>query len=185
MQDALDVKLGHLGPQVPMHDEATVAIQDAAQVEKGATEVDVTHVDVPVQMRPVRLHESGPLLRGPWVVTVQATRGLEHAPDGLGAASHQVLVDHAKGQAAVAVERMGVVIVHDGLFLLWQEPVIARNAGVVLVGFAIAQLPVEELGAVDAEPADKALLRKLRFLGPGGDEVNDLIAQIMRNPAVR
>ena len=168
-----------------MHEEAAIAIQDAAQVEKGAADVDVADVDVPVLVGTQGLHEAGSFLGGLLVVPVQTPGFLEDAPDGLGAAGDEVLVEHAESQATIAVERMGVVIVHDGTFLLGQEPVVARNAGAVFIDLAVALLPVEELGTMDVQPGDEALLGQLGFFGPEGDEVDDLVAHVMRNPAVR
>lgn len=55
----------------------------------------------------------------------------------------------------------------------------------MFIDLAVALLPVEELGAMDIQPGDEALLGQLGFFGPEGDEVHDLVAHVMRNPAVR
>src|SRR5690349_11094590 len=55
LQDDLDVRLRHRLPQIPVHDVATAAVQNAAQVVERPTDVDVRHVNMPVLMRCQRL----------------------------------------------------------------------------------------------------------------------------------
>ena len=59
LQDHFDIGL----PQIPMHEETTEPIQNAAQVIEGAAQVDVGSVDMPVLMRLQRLLETGSLAR--------------------------------------------------------------------------------------------------------------------------
>src|SRR6266851_4015010 len=49
--------------QIPVHDVAAAAVQNAAQVVERPADVDVRHVDVPVLMRCQRLLKAGALLR--------------------------------------------------------------------------------------------------------------------------
>ena len=63
LQDDLDVRLGHRLPQIPVHDVATAAIQNATQVVERPADVDVRHVDMPVLMRCQRLLKTCALLR--------------------------------------------------------------------------------------------------------------------------
>ena len=51
LQDDLDFRLGHRLAQIPMHDEAAVAVQHAAQVVERAADVDVGNIDVPMLVR--------------------------------------------------------------------------------------------------------------------------------------
>lgn len=62
LQDDLDVRLGHRLPQIPVHDVATAAVQNAAQVVERPADVDVRHVDMPVLMRCQRLLKARALL---------------------------------------------------------------------------------------------------------------------------
>jgi hypothetical protein len=62
------------------------------------------------------------------------------------------------------------------------EPVIARDPGVVFVDLAEAAGPVVELAAGDAEPGDEARERDVGFVGPGADEIDDLVARVVGDP---
>jgi len=53
----------------------------------------------------------------------------------------------------------------------------------VLVDFAVAFLPVVELAGAQLDPAEETAGRDLGLVGPGADEVDELIADIVRNPA--
>jgi hypothetical protein len=48
--DSFNVVLGHRFPNLPMHDEPAVAIEQASQVVERATDIDVGDVHVPVLM---------------------------------------------------------------------------------------------------------------------------------------
>jgi hypothetical protein len=61
LQDDLDLRLGHRLPQIPVHDVAAAAVQNAAQVVERPA--DVRHVDMPVLMRYQRLLKASALLR--------------------------------------------------------------------------------------------------------------------------
>src|SRR6202521_2709810 len=63
LQDDLDVRLGHRLPQIPVHDVATAAVVNAAQVVERPADVDVRHVDMPVLIRCQRLLKARALLR--------------------------------------------------------------------------------------------------------------------------
>jgi hypothetical protein len=53
----------------------------------------------------------------------------------------------------------------------------------VLVDFAVALFPVVELAGTQADPAEEAAGGDLGLVGPGVDEVDELVAGIVRNPA--
>jgi hypothetical protein len=62
--------------------------------------------------------------------------------------------------------------------------VIAGDAGVVIVDFAVTSAPVVELGAGNADPSHDLQLGKAGALAaPSVDEVNHLISNVMRGPA--
>ena len=73
----------------------------------------------------------------------------------------------------------------DTLFLVVGEPVIARNPGVVLVDFAETPDPVVILTGADADPGKETRDRDLGLVGPGADEIDDVIAGIVGDPAAR
>ena len=62
-QDHFDIGFSHRLTQIPMHEEMTESIQNAAQVIEGAAQVDVGNVDMPVLMGLQRLLETGSLAR--------------------------------------------------------------------------------------------------------------------------
>jgi hypothetical protein len=78
---------------------------------------------------------------------------------------------------------MGTGVDDDPLFLVVGEPVIAWHPGVVLVDFAEAAFPVVELAGADAEPGQEATDGDIRLVAPGPDEVDELIAGVVGNPA--
>ena len=63
LQNHFDVGFSHGLPQIPMHEETTEPIQNAAQVIEGAAQVDVGNVDMPVLIGLQRLLETGSLAR--------------------------------------------------------------------------------------------------------------------------
>src|SRR5262245_18380053 len=56
------------------------------------------------------------------------------------------------------------------------------HLGVVLVGLAIALLPVGVLARTQVEPPQELPRRQLRLRTPGGDEVDHGIARVVGNP---
>jgi len=103
--------------------------------------------------------------------------------DGGGADGDDVLVDHHEGEATVAVERVLLMKIEDGLLLFGGEPVIAGDAPVVLVGLPVALFPRVELPAMDADPRDEAAYGDLCPLGPLRGEVDDGVADVGGSPA--
>src|SRR5580692_3890728 len=63
LQDQFDISFSHGLTQIPMHEETTEPVQNAAQVIERAAQVDVGNVDMPVLMRLQRLLETGSLAR--------------------------------------------------------------------------------------------------------------------------
>ena len=61
---------------------------------------------------------------------------------------------------------------------------VAWDPGVVLVDFAVAFLPVVELGSAQADPAEEAADGNLGLVGPGVDEIDEVIAGVMGHPAL-
>src|ERR1700722_3016564 len=64
LENGLHVVFLHFFADFPVYDEATGPVEDAAEEVKGAGNVEVTDVDVPVFVRHQRLHEARTLLRG-------------------------------------------------------------------------------------------------------------------------
>ena len=85
--------------------------------------------------------------------------------------------------AAITFE--GIVAGEDGdaLLLVVGEPVIARHPGVVLVDLAEAVLPVVELAGADADPGQEATDGDVGLVAPVADEIDELVAGVVGNPA--
>ena len=60
-ENYFDIRFPHRLAQIPMHEESTEAVQNAAQVIERAAQVDVGNIDMPVLMRLQRLLETVPL----------------------------------------------------------------------------------------------------------------------------
>jgi len=116
-------------------------------------------------------------------VTVEQTSLLEDAVDTGGAAGDDILVEHHEGQAAIALQGEQRVEVADGLFLDLLQPVIAWDGAIVFVCLAVAVLPGVPLGGGQAEPHQKAEDGQAGLVGPAVDEIDDLVAGVVGNPA--
>jgi hypothetical protein len=71
----------------------------------------------------------------------------------------------------------------DAFFFVVSEPVVARHPGVVFVDLAEALFPVVEFAGADADPGQEAIDGDLRLVAPGPDEIDELVAGIVGNPA--
>lgn len=183
LHDRLDFRLGHGRPDLPMHDQAAVAIEDAAQVVKGAGDVEIGDIDMPVFMRKNRLVEAFSFAGRLAVMPLQAAGFLQDAIDAGRADRNQVAVEHHEGQAAIAFERVLGLEVEDRLLFPIFEPVIAWDFCVVLVHLAVPLLPGLKLTGGNTEPADQGLGRQFGFVGPVVDVIDDLVADIVGRPA--
>jgi hypothetical protein len=74
--------------------------------------------------------------------------------------------------------------VADAKFLLVAEPMVTWHPGVVLVDLAEALPPVLILAAADADPGQEACDRDVGLVGPGADEIDELVACVVRDPAL-
>jgi hypothetical protein len=77
-----------------------------------------------------------------------------------------------------------VIVEGDDLaFLLVGEPVVAWYPGIVLVDFAVTFLPVVELAGAQLDPVEEAAVGDLGLIAPAADEVDELVAALVGNPA--
>lgn len=86
-----------------------------------------TDIDVPVKMRPDRLREAGSFLRGLLVPAIEPTGRFEDAVHRRGTHGHHVVIEHHGRQAAVAFQRMAVVVVEDSLLFPILQPTVAGH----------------------------------------------------------
>jgi len=61
---------------------------------------------------------------------------------------------------------------------------VAGHPGVVLVDLAEALFPIVELAGTDADPGQETRDRDLGFVRPRADEIDDLIARVVGDPAL-
>ena len=73
--------------------------------------------------------------------------------------------------------------VADACDFVLGEPVIARHPSVVLVDFAETLNPVVILAGADADPGEETRDRDLGLVRPGADEIDNLVARVVGNPA--
>jgi hypothetical protein len=71
----------------------------------------------------------------------------------------------------------------DAFLLVVGEPVVAGHPGVVLVDLAEALLPIVELAGADADPGEEMRDRDLGLVRPGADEIDNLVARVVGDPA--
>ena len=182
LQDALDVALRHALADFVMHDGAAGTVEDRAQIVEGSAQVQVRDVHVPVLVYTDGLLEARALFTGSFVPSIEQARRGQNAIDRSRTARDQIGVEHHEGQTPIAFQWVLLVEVQDGLFLLGKEPVIARDLGVVLVGFSVAQKPVVKLMARDAEPTCEPSQGKLGAIGQRPEEIDHRVARIVGNP---
>ena len=171
----------HFLADFPVDNETAATIEDGTQKVKGAGDVEVTDIDVPMFVGFEGLNKAGAFLgdggRGPG----QEPRAFEDAVDAGRAAGDRVGIEHHEGHAAIPFERMGAGEETDGCLFVVGEPVVAGHPGVVLVDLAEAMLPVVELAGAD--PGQEARDGDVRLVAPGAGEVDDGVARVMGEPA--
>ena len=183
LDNRLDILLGHAFADLPMDDEAAIAVQQRAEIVKGAAQVEVADINVPVPVPTLWLYETGSFLGRRACAVIKSTCRLQDAVDTGGTDRHDVVVEHHKGQAAITIEWMRVVVVEDGLLFPVLKPPIARNLAVVLVGLAIAPFPIVKLARAESQPAQQAFGGQLCTNRPVADVIDDVVASVVRNPA--
>src|SRR5262249_36441459 len=139
----------------------------------------------PLLVRLEGLHEAGAFLGDSGRLPGQQPRLLENAIDAGWAAGDHVGIEHHECHTAVAFIAMGAGERADACDLVVAEPMIAWHPGVVFVDLAEACDPVLVLTAADADPGREARDRDVGFGAPGADEIDNLVARIVGDPAAR
>ena len=80
---------------------------------------------------------------------------------------------------------MLLLVIQDMLFLPVLQPEISGDFSVVFVDFSIMVAPSVKLAFTDAQPGDEQLEGKPGFLRPVIDKIDDGIAGVGKNPAIR
>ena len=182
LHDQLHVRLLHRFAYIPLHDEAAESVEHAAQIVECAAYIEVSHVDMPLLVRALRLYEARALLRRSGRTRKQKPRILQDAIHRGRRAGHHIGIDHHVGQAPVSLARMqDEEIDNRQPFPLFQPPV-ARNLAVVFVGHPEALPPPVELRPRQAQPLYQADDTDLRAIVEAIYEIDDLIARVELGP---
>jgi hypothetical protein len=144
-----------------MHDRAARAVENRAQIVERAAEVQVRDVDVPVLVRPERLHEPSALLRRLRVPTVEQPSAGEHTIDARRACSGDVAIDHHEREPAIAFERKPIVELDDRALLVVEQPA-ASSRSLLKLEVAVKPTPRGFSGLKTGETAMKKTARKIR-----------------------
>lgn len=183
LEDSFDIDLLHFVSDFPVDNVTAVAVEHATEIVKRPCDVHVSDVDVPMAMGPPGLSESLALLGWLSFPSLQQSGLTEDTVDAGGADRDDVGVDHHVGQPPVAVQRMIVVEVDDGVFFPRFEPMVPRNPAVMFVGLAVPVSPFVEGTLRYLHPAENLFGGRLRLVLPIAYVVDDLVASFMGNPA--
>ena len=165
-----------------MNDVTTATVEHGAEEVKRAGDVEVTDVDVPVFVRRERLHETGPFFRGDGGRSREQPRGFQDPVNAGGSAGDDVLVDHHERESPIAFERMTPGIDADLFLLVFGEPVVAGDPGIVFVDLAETMFPVVEFAGGDADPRKETTSGSAGLVAPVADVVDDAVTGVVRHP---
>ena len=101
-----------------------------------------------------------------------------------GADCDDIGVDHHVGQPSIPLIRMMSPKLQDSLDFPVSEPEVFRDFAVVLVGIAIAFLPVGEFAAGNSNPVRDPSLWDLSSTGPIADEIDYVVPCLMGDPSI-
>ena len=151
---------------------------------KSAGDVEVADIDVPFLMRLQGLDEAGAFFGDVGRLPGQESRRFEDAVDAGRAASDDIGVEHHEGQAAIAFERMSAGRRRRcGAF---SSSVSQWSRGTqALCSLTLPKRcdPVVVLAGADADPGQEATDGDLGLVAPVADEIDELIAGVVGNPA--
>src|SRR5262249_49027656 len=94
LDDRLDFGFGHALPDLPVDDESTVAVEEAAEVEERPGDIDVRDINMPVLVGPQGLLKARPFERWFAVMYAYQTGVAEDAVDARGADGDDLGVEH-------------------------------------------------------------------------------------------
>jgi len=168
-----------------MDDVTAAHVQKAAEVVKGAANVDVGHVHMPVFMRFERLDEAGSFEAFLGIPFLKQSRLRKNTPGAGGTDGDNVLIQHHEGQSPVSFEWIFQSGLDDGIPLPGFEPEITRDRSVMFVCFTVALDPCVKFTLGNRQPEDEALKRDFRFTAPQPGVINHGITSVMGNQAAR
>ena len=182
LDDGFHVAFLHFVADFPVDSEAAAPVEKRAEKVKGAADLEVTDIDVPVLVACKRLDESGAFLGrlGRW--PGQKAGNLEDAVDTGRTAGDLVGIEHHKGQASISLKGMCSREAANAFFLVLGEPMVTGHPSVVFVDLAEALLPIMKLAGADADPGKEATDGDVRLVAPDADEIDDRVTRIVGCP---
>ena len=130
------------------------AIQDRAQIEEGAGNVQIRDIHMPVLMGPEGLLETVTLARSLGIPALQEPGGFEYPIGAGGRDGHHVTIQHHESQPAVTLQRELMMESNNGHLFPRLQPMIAWHQSVVLIGFAVTITPRVKLAPAQTHPAN-------------------------------
>ncbi len=182
LDDRLHVDLFHLLADLPVHQVAAVAVEDAGQEVERPADVHVGDIHVPVAVGASGLLETFPLAARPAPEPGQQPGPLEHPIHARRADRHHVGIEHHVRQTAIAFQGMLAVVVDDRPLFPVFQPVVARNPAVMLVDFAVPLSPLVVRSLGHAHPAEDLFGRRPGLVGPVADIIDHCVARLVGNP---
>ena len=182
LDNDLHILLRHLLPDLPMNDETAAAVEQAAQIIKGAADIEMRHIDMPMFMRTKRLHEAISLGAVFSVPLLEQTGLGQYPPGAARTDGNNIPVKHHERQPTIPFQGMIERKPDDSLPLPGLQPKVTRDQTIMFVCLAVAGCPRVELAPCHSQPGNHPVQRNFRSGGPLAAEVNHRIAGIMGNP---
>ena len=165
-----------------MQQKARTAIQDRAEIEESADDVQIGDIHMPVLMGPKRLLETVTLARSLGIPALQEPGGFEYPIGAGGRDGHHITIQHHEGQPAIAFQRELMMEADNGHLFPRLQPMIARHQSVVLVGFAVTITPRVKLAPAQIDPANQLQGTDFGPFRPVCNEIHDRVANVVRHP---
>jgi len=138
-------------------DVAAIPVKDGTEIVKGAGNIEVSDVNVPVLMSLDGLFEAFSLAGGGRRPAFEQTGCRQDPVNAAGTDRCYPLIQHHIAQTAIPLSRMRPVVLPDGLFLCFQQPMRFGYPPVVAVLLPLPLLPGVILAAVQISPLQQAL----------------------------
>jgi len=157
LQNDLYIHFRHLFPDLPMDDEATTSIKNAAQIIERAADVDIRNIHMPMVMGPERLHKAGALEAFLPVPFLQQPCLAKNSPGAAGADGNDVLIQQHERQAPIPLKWIVDSKIDDRCPFPRFKPEIPGDQPIMFVGFAIPLDPCIKLAPGNGQPSDDLL----------------------------
>ena len=182
LQNDFDLRFGHRFSQIPMDNGAAASVEDGTEVIECPLQIDVGNVDMPMLVGAEWLDEARSFFGRGKGVFGEHSGLFENPIDARRTTGDDIGIDHHEGQSSISFQGMFEMELENRLSFVDGQPMIAWDPRIVLVDFSIATSPVMEFTERDSDPGDDDECGDLGLIGPSPHEIDDLIANIVRNP---